>query len=272
MIPAWKSGRVIVTNVRGVSAQRFAHVLNVDESEGGDVIHVDTSNQRGRLRMATWFHWAPPGALVFVDEAQAIWPKAWTQKDLQVLDYPGGSAQAEADDRPHCYSIAWEMHRHWNWDFILTTPNINKLRDEYRGCADGAYKHKNLALIGLSGPLRRRFPPPPDDTGKAQSDFISITRKRCRHMSSSATTLQPPAKSPTPSAARLFGRFRAWYCWSLSFYVSAFLLLLVRCLRSSAGKGLHLLRLSGRGLLGLLLWVSRKVLLRLTVFLLVAGC
>ncbi|NMG32604.1 zonular occludens toxin family protein [Aromatoleum evansii] len=177
MIPAWKSGRVIVTNVRGVSAQRFAHVLNVDESEGGDVIHVDTSTSEGRLRMATWFHWAPPGALVFVDEAQAIWPKAWTQKDLQVLDYPGGSAQAEADDRPHCYSIAWEMHRHWNWDFILTTPNINKLRDEYRGCADGAYKHKNLALIGLSGRYVEGFHAP-DDTGKAQSDFISITRKK----------------------------------------------------------------------------------------------
>lgn len=177
MIPAWKAGRVIVTNVRGVSADRFAQVLGVDVSEGGDVIHVDTSTSEGRRRMATWFHWAPPGALVFVDEAQAIWPKAWTQTDLKALDYPGGTEAAERDERPHCYSIAWEMHRHWNWDFILTTPNINKLRDEYRGCADGAYKHKNLALIGLSGRYVEGFHAP-DDSGKAQSDFISITRKK----------------------------------------------------------------------------------------------
>lgn len=179
LIPAWKSGRTIITNIRGLNAESLASATGMHPDEGGDLILVDSESAEGRARMARWFHWAPRGALIFVDEAQAVWPKAWTVRDLAELDYPGGTAQAEADSRPHCFTIAIDKHRHYNWDFVLTTPNIRKVRDEIRQAADGGYKHRNLALIGLRGIYVEGFHTA-EDNGATPSDFLSITRKRIK--------------------------------------------------------------------------------------------
>jgi len=46
---------------------------------------------------------------------------------------------------------AWTRHRHFNWDIVLTTPNISYIRDDIRMTCEMAYKHSNLAVIGIPG-------------------------------------------------------------------------------------------------------------------------
>ena len=43
------------------------------------------------------------------------------------------------------------MPNFWNWDIILTTPNIGYIRDDIRLTAEKAYLHSNLAVIGIKG-------------------------------------------------------------------------------------------------------------------------
>lgn len=59
----------------------------------------------------------------------------------------------------------------------LTTPNYAKVRDDIKGVADMAYKHKNLALVGWTGRYIEAAHMA-DDTGKAQSDFLNVQNKK----------------------------------------------------------------------------------------------
>ncbi|SEB17954.1 zonular occludens toxin domain-containing protein [Marinobacterium iners] len=176
-IPAAKAGRVVVTNIRGVSRERtFLHMQDVPDSF--DVVFIDTDTRQGRYQMATWFHWAPLGALCLFDESGVMFPKAWRQKDLDALDYPGGPDQASIDGRPANWIEAWEMHRHFNWDIVLTAPNIKSIRDDIRQTTEGAYKHKNKALLG---PMFRGYKEGYHDAqknGQSASDFDVIRDKR----------------------------------------------------------------------------------------------
>jgi zona occludens toxin len=179
LIPAFLAGRTIVTNIRGLSRERLFDALSLEIDPGGEVIEVECDTQAGMDRMARFFHWAPPGALIFVDEASSIWPKSWRPDKIAQLDYPGGPLEAEKVDRPMNFYQAFEKHRHWNWDLVLTTPNIKKIRDEIRECSDGAYKHKNLALIGWGGRYIEGFHMS-DDSGANQNDFISVNKRKIK--------------------------------------------------------------------------------------------
>ena len=171
-----KAGRVIVTNVRGVSRERvLEHFPDLPESF--DVIHVDDKTSEGRKKWATWFHWVPHGAFIFLDEVQDLWPKSWRESDIRKLDYPGGVDQATADDRPKDWEQALDKHRHYNWDMTLTTPSYNKVREDVKGIADMAYKHKNLALVGWTGRYIEGAHAA-DDTGKNASDFVNVVNKK----------------------------------------------------------------------------------------------
>lgn len=171
-----RAGRVIVTNVRGVTRDRVLDVLP-DLPQSFDVIHVDDKTEEGREKWAKWFHWVPKGAFIFVDEVQDIWPKRWRESDIRALDYPGGLRQATADDRPFCWDQAWDKHRHWNWDIVATCPSYSKVRDDIKSVADAAYKHKDLALVGWTGRYIEAMHLA-DDTGKNQSDFLNVQKKK----------------------------------------------------------------------------------------------
>ena len=80
MIPALRAGRSLV--IRGVNLDAI-HDNFPDLPETFELIHVDTSSQEGRDKLARWFQWAPHGALIFIDEAQAIFPKRWVNRDLE---------------------------------------------------------------------------------------------------------------------------------------------------------------------------------------------
>lgn len=171
-----KAGRIIVTNVRGVSRERTIEEFP-DLPPTFDVIHVDDKTSEGRQKLATWFHWVPKGAFLFIDEVQDIWPKRWREGDIRALDYPGGIEQATADDRPKDWEQALDKHRHWNWDMTLTCPSYAKVRDDVKGIADMAYKHKDLGLLGFNGRYIEGAHAA-DDTGKNASDFVNIQRKK----------------------------------------------------------------------------------------------
>ena len=145
--------------------------------EGILSVHADAAVNRQYL--ASWFHWVPHGAFLLIDEAQMVWPSSWTAKDLAELDYPGGVQVASQDNRPANFVTAFEMHRHYGWDLVLTTPDIQKIRKDIRGCSEGAYKHKNQALIGIKGRYLEGFHMA-EDNGKSNADFLTTRMRKIR--------------------------------------------------------------------------------------------
>jgi len=196
-VDAVKAGRIVVTNVRGLNDKH--KIIKAIESkysglalvksfpfittkpfkvpESFELHHLSTHEhddaQDNREHLARWFHWLPKGSLLLLDEAQDIWPKRWTQKDIDKLDYPGGVAAASKDKRPSNFNQAFEMHRHHGWDIILTTPNITLIRPDVRATAEGAFRHDNQAMIGFSGWFMETFHMA-INTGKSKNDALTI--------------------------------------------------------------------------------------------------
>lgn len=149
-VPALKDGRVIITNVRGFTLER-AYTVFPDLPNTAQIINLDLESLADLEKMRTWFQWAPRGAFLIFDETQLLFPKSWREKDLEKFDYPGGPEAAHEADRPMGWLDAWTRHRHFNWDIVLTTPNISYIRDDIRMTCEMAYKHSNLAVIGIPG-------------------------------------------------------------------------------------------------------------------------
>lgn len=149
-VPALKAGRLIVTNVRGFTLERVLEAMP-ELPESVDIINLDLESLADLERMRTWFQWVPRGAFIIFDETQLVFPKAWREKDLDRFEFPGGPEAAALADRPMSWLDGWTRHRHWNWDIVLTTPNINYIRDDIRMTCEMAYRHSNLAVIGIKG-------------------------------------------------------------------------------------------------------------------------
>jgi len=189
-VPAALAGRVVVTNVRGLNdAGLVRKVLTKPPSffrrdlkfwpckpvivpGTFDIIFIDTTTQAGRVKLLTFFHWAPNGVFFLIDEAQFVFPKALTVKQVQLLDYPGGVEAAARAGKPPDFLTAFDMHRHYNWDMVLTTPCISKIRSDIRDASEGAFKHRNSAMVGLKGRYREGFHSV-EDSGKSDSDIIT---------------------------------------------------------------------------------------------------
>lgn len=146
-VPAMKEGRVIITNVRGFTYERCIKLFP-DLPDTFDVIFIDIETEEGMQKARTWFIWAPRDAFIIFDETQNIFLKKWTDKYLEQFDYPGGIDAAKAADRPNGWLDAWTRQRHWNWDIVLTTPNIKYIRDDIRQTCEMAYIHANLGVLG----------------------------------------------------------------------------------------------------------------------------
>lgn len=175
MIPAIKEGRPVVTNLRGVSLERCYEVFPY-LSEKLEVIYVDTETTEGKDKMACWFHWAPIGALLIFDEASSLFPKSWRESRITALDYPGGLEAAKKAGRPSNWLEAWEMQRHYNWDVVLTTPNIKNIRDDIRNTTPMAYRQRSLGKFA-SEKLRMYKQVQHDATknGFSAADAISVS-------------------------------------------------------------------------------------------------
>ncbi|MDO6785907.1 zonular occludens toxin domain-containing protein [Neptunomonas phycophila] len=186
-IDAVKSGRVVVTNIRGISRDNTLSVFP-DMPDSHDVIYIDTDSSEGRALIATWWHWVPLGALLLFDEAGVNFPKRWRESDLKAFNYPDqyddgvlvpGIDAAAYAGRPYDWVEAWEKHRHYNWDIVLSAPNIKSLRDDIRNTTEGAYKHKNRAILGplFKGSYKEGYHDATTN-GASASDFYVIKNKR----------------------------------------------------------------------------------------------
>ncbi|MWK58751.1 hypothetical protein GO594_22440 [Pseudomonas otitidis] len=149
-IPALLQGRVIITNIRGFTLDR-AYTVFPDLPNTSEIINLSLESLTDLERMRTWFQWAPRGAFIIFDETQLVFPKSWRDSDLKRFDFPGGPEAAAEADRPMGWLDAWTRHRHFNWDIVLTTPNIAYIRDDIRMTSEMAYRHSNLAVIGIPG-------------------------------------------------------------------------------------------------------------------------
>lgn len=147
LIQAILEGRYIVTNIRGLTLDRVLTVFP-DAPSTLQVVNLSMESSEDLARMRSWFMWVPAGAFLIFDETQILFPKAWRDSDLRQFDFPGGLEAAKEADRPTGWLDAWTRHRHWNWDVVLTTPNIRYIRDEIRLTCEKAYLHANLALLG----------------------------------------------------------------------------------------------------------------------------
>lgn len=164
-VPAAKAGRLIVTNIRGMSSERF-HEVFPDLPDTFELEYINHETSEGMERIRTWFQWVPRDAFLIFDEAQTLFPKKWTDKYLERFDFPAtqdsvdehgnhvpalnSQDAAHAADRPMNFLDAWTRHRHWNWDVILTTPNIKYVHPDIRDTSEAAYQHSNLKLLGAA--------------------------------------------------------------------------------------------------------------------------
>ncbi len=149
-IPALKDGRVIITNIRGFTLDS-AYAVFPELPDTIDIINLSLESISDLEKMRNWFMWAPKGAFIIFDETQLVFPKSWREADLKKFDFPGGPEAAAEADRPMGWLDAWTRHRHFQWDIVLTTPNISYIRDDIRMTCEMAYRHSNLAVIGIPG-------------------------------------------------------------------------------------------------------------------------
>jgi len=178
-----KQGRVLITNVRGLTEQKCGDYLK-EIKPGFKVMHfaMDKPSEMGVLRR--WWQWAPFGAYFVLDEVQAIYPPFWTAKQMRDLDGPGDRDRKwpSGENMPKEMEIAFDMHRHGNWDFTFTTPNIKKVRPEIRAAAEWAYKHRNLAYTGIFKGSYMEFQHNAEDNGNPGDIFVSRKRKVPPHV------------------------------------------------------------------------------------------
>lgn len=175
LIPALKSGRHIITNIRGLTRERVFSVFP-ELPDSVDIENLDLENIDDLEKMRTFPQWAPRGAFIIFDETQLIFLKSWRETDLRKFDYPGGPQAAKEADRPINWLDGWTRHRHWNWDIILTTPNIGYIRDDIRLTAEKAYLHSNLAVIGINGRYKESQHAATENKPPVKGTLVSIKK------------------------------------------------------------------------------------------------
>ena len=161
------AGRVIITNVRGLDDPARIRAVLAEEFPRREIpasfelVWVDTETEEGIFAIQTFWHWADCGAFLLIDEAQMFWPSEMRSSDYVEFDFPScrigrqiihsNVEMAGWHKRPRDYSDAWTRHRHFNWDIVLTTPDIKLFHSKIRSVSEAAYLHKNQALVGLRG-------------------------------------------------------------------------------------------------------------------------
>jgi len=171
LVPAVKSGRVVVTNIRGVKTpQEISEIYKFPLHPDSQIITVDF-NEEGFKLIARFFHWAPLGALILMDEGQRVYPTRL--RNFNEFD------NSSNDGRPKTVEDAFDSHRHMNWDIYISTPNISKIHKEIRAVAEFGFRHKNLATVFsfLNGRYKRVVHNA-ENSGAALSNVISSTLKK----------------------------------------------------------------------------------------------
>lgn len=196
-IDALKEGRVVVTNIRGLTSldRILDQFPEYEFPETAGLVHVSSENAKGRAIMAGWFHWVPMGALILMDEGQRIYPdrrdfklesldkhvspENYVISDIHVLVEDEYTGETEQIGRPEDVFTAFDMQRHFQWDIFISTTHINKIQKPIKQASQTAYLHKSLSgkLPFLFKDTWYEFQHDPETTGKLLSHRIGKTRK-----------------------------------------------------------------------------------------------
>lgn len=188
LVPAVKEGRLIITNIRGIiSLEEISDLYGFELPDTAEIMQVPF-DQNGFEQMARFFHWAPHGAIILMDEGQRVYP-------TRLRDFKGFDLISNDDSRPKTVEDAFDSHRHMNWDIYISTTNISKIHKEIRAVAEFGFRHKNLATVFsfLKGRYKR-VTHNAENSGSAIGHAISSTvRKidaRCFNVYQSTATGQ----------------------------------------------------------------------------------
>lgn len=189
LIPALQSGRVVITNIRGFNdIDRIKQVLNISIPDTAQIYYVEP-NTEGYEAIAKFFHWAPAGALICMDEGQRVYPLRKTRFDH--LDQPDDIPIYDSQNqplvdsetglyvtRPATLEIAIDQHRHFNWDIYISTPNIAKIHGEIRKCVEWAYRHRdNSGLLPWMKNSWSEFRHDSEQSGKSVSHYSGAPKR-----------------------------------------------------------------------------------------------
>ncbi|WP_027329105.1 zonular occludens toxin family protein [Marinimicrobium agarilyticum] len=190
MIPALIEGRELVTNIRGFNdIDRIAEVMKVDIPDTAKIHQVHADSEEGFDHIAKFFHWAPAGALIVIDEGQRAYPtrlrsfSQFDQADDIPLTYSDGTVLTDAEtgepmNRPATVENAFDQHRHCNWDIYICTPNIAKVHKEIRGVVEWAFRHRDMTglLPWNKKPRWREFKHDAEANGKSVSHYFGTPK------------------------------------------------------------------------------------------------
>lgn len=189
LIPALQAGRVVITNIRGFNdIDRIKQVLGVSIPDSAQIFYVEPTTE-GYEAIARFFHWAPAGALIAMDEGQRVYPLRKTRFDY--LDQPDNIPIHDANGqplidietglfitRPATLEIAIDQHRHFNWDIYISTPNIAKIHGEIRKCVEWAYRHRdNSGLLPWMKNTWSEFRHDAEQSGKSISHYSGAPKR-----------------------------------------------------------------------------------------------
>lgn len=180
LLGALKSNRTVITNIRGFSDIDHLNKVYFYDQKKKDYSFKSTSkivrishDAKGFEEMARFYHWAPKGAFILMDEGQRVYPSRLTKLaafDLEHHDDP---------EWPKSVEEAFDKHRHFGWDIYISTTNIAKMHKEIRQVCEFAYRHKNLSnVLPFMGKSYKRVQHDPENNGKAITNVISSTIKK----------------------------------------------------------------------------------------------
>ena len=76
LLPALRSGRVVVTNVEGMQdIQTIEKRLGERFPVSARIIRISSMSENGIKLWQNWYNWCPVGAMILIDEAQDIYNK-----------------------------------------------------------------------------------------------------------------------------------------------------------------------------------------------------
>jgi len=145
-----QAGRVVVSTIRGFDSIRVIEaIMDIEIPSSAEIIFVDLETTKGIERIRKFWEWIPIGAYIIIDEAQLIFPKS---RKISTYDYPkknglSSEESAEIDNRPNGFLHAFTMHRHFQWDITIITPNIKMLLPEIKEVTQVAYEHKYMGSL-----------------------------------------------------------------------------------------------------------------------------
>ena len=181
VLPALRSGRVVVTNIEGVLTKESIEI-ELDEvfPESADIWRLSSQTENGLFLWRRWFWWMPVKAFIIIDEVQDVFPndakvfrpeeldskgiesirthlpeKFYNHYKVAIADFKPDISEGISDDTgeivldengdilyPKLMREANMRHRKYNWDIIYCTPEITEIHKLVRSVCEFAYFHK----------------------------------------------------------------------------------------------------------------------------------